>query len=98
CAHIAPLRGTRGPVMAQPAMSVTPYWELTFDADGDVDGRERDRLLAEVTEHGVHDLIVFAHGWNNDRSGATALYRQVFRPIPGLAARAKIGYVGVIWP
>ena len=22
--------------MAEPAMSVTPYWELTFDADGDV--------------------------------------------------------------
>ena len=34
--------------MAEPAMSVTPYWELTFDADGDVDGGQRDRLLAEV--------------------------------------------------
>ncbi|MEV6944137.1 serine-threonine protein kinase [Streptomyces sp. NPDC051172] len=84
--------------MAQPAMSVTPYWELTFDADGDVDGRERDRLLAEVTKGGVRDLIVFAHGWNNDRSGATALYSRFFAPIPELAAQAKIGYVGVIWP
>ncbi|MFI7404530.1 serine-threonine protein kinase [Streptomyces sp. NPDC049541] len=84
--------------MAQPAMSVTPYWELTFDADGDVDGRERDRLLAEVTKGGVRDLIVFAHGWNNDRSGATALYRRFFAPIPDLAAQARIGYVGVIWP
>src|SRR5436190_1374019 len=84
--------------MAQPAMSVTPYWELTFDADGDVDGRERDRLLAEVTQRGVHDLIVFAHGWNNDRSGATALYRGFFAPIPELAAHARIRYVGVIWP
>lgn len=27
--------------MADPAVSVSPYWELTFDADGDVDGRER---------------------------------------------------------
>jgi hypothetical protein len=84
--------------MAQPAMSVSPYWELTFDADGDVDGRERDRLLAEVGERGVHDLIVFAHGWNNDRSGATALYRRFFAPVPQLAPSAKIGYVGVIWP
>ncbi|MFC8516905.1 serine-threonine protein kinase [Streptomyces sp. NPDC057257] len=84
--------------MAQPAMSVTPYWELTFDADGDPDGRERDRLLAEVPTKGVKDLIVFAHGWNNDRSGATALYRKFFAPIPKLAPKAKIGYVGVVWP
>lgn len=84
--------------MAQPQMSVTPYWELTFDADGDVEGRERDRLLAEVTGRGVRDLIVFAHGWNNDRSVATALYRRFFAPIPGLAPNAEIGYVGVIWP
>ncbi|GHI08884.1 serine-threonine protein kinase [Streptomyces cellostaticus] len=84
--------------MAEPGMSVTPYWELTFDADGDVDGPERDRLLAQVTDQGVRDLIVFAHGWNEDRSGATALYRSFFAPIPALAPKARIGYVGVIWP
>jgi hypothetical protein len=59
--------------MAVPAVSY-PYRELTFDADGDVDGPERDRLLAEVTRRGVRDLLVFAHGWNNERSGATRLY------------------------
>ncbi|MEU5307273.1 serine-threonine protein kinase [Streptomyces sp. NPDC021562] len=84
--------------MADPGTSVAPYWELTFDADGDPDGAERDRLLAEVTGHGVRDLIVFAHGWNNDRSGATALYRHFFALVPRLAPRARIGYVGVIWP
>ncbi|MEU6282878.1 serine-threonine protein kinase [Streptomyces sp. NPDC047028] len=84
--------------MADPGMSVTPYWELTFDADGDVDGPERDRLLDQARGHGVRDLIVFAHGWNNDRSGATSLYRRFFAPIPGLAPKARIGYVGVIWP
>ena len=36
--------------MADPAMSVTPYWELTFDADGDADGAQRDRLLADVSD------------------------------------------------
>ncbi|MFE0509829.1 serine-threonine protein kinase [Streptomyces sp. NPDC058964] len=84
--------------MADPGMSVTPYWELTFDADGDVDGSERDRLLAQIAARGVRDLIVFAHGWNNDRSGATALYRRFFAPVPKLAPKAKVGYVGVIWP
>jgi hypothetical protein len=84
--------------MADAGMSVTPYWELTFDADGDVDRPERDQLLAQVTDRGVRDLIVFAHGWNNDRTGATALYRGFFAPIPRLAPTARIGYVGVIWP
>ncbi|MGW5496426.1 serine-threonine protein kinase [Streptomyces olivaceoviridis] len=84
--------------MADPGTGVTPYWELTFDADGDADGPQRDRLLAQVTDHGVRDLIVFSHGWNNDRSGATALYRRFFAPVPKLAPRARMGYVGVIWP
>ncbi|MEU2063359.1 serine-threonine protein kinase [Streptomyces sp. NPDC013455] len=84
--------------MADPGMSVTPYWELTFDADGDVDGPARDRLLTQVADRGVRDLVVFAHGWNNDRSGATALYRRFFAPFPGLAPKARLGYVGVFWP
>jgi hypothetical protein len=84
--------------MAVPAMSVSPYWELTFDADGDVEGAERDRLLADVRRHGVRDLLVFAHGWNNERSGATRLYGRFFAPVPSLAPKAHLGYVGVIWP
>ncbi|MFJ5309411.1 serine-threonine protein kinase [Streptomyces sp. NPDC088350] len=84
--------------MADPAMSVSPYWELTFDADGDVDQGERDRLLSEVRQRGIGDLIVFSHGWNNERAGATRLYSGFFAPMPKLAPKARIGYVGVIWP
>ncbi|WP_329278987.1 serine-threonine protein kinase [Streptomyces sp. NBC_01451] len=85
--------------MAEPEMSVSPYWELTFDADGDTDGHRRDRLLAEVGPRKVRDLIVFAHGWNNDRSMATRLYSRFFAAVPALApATARIGYVGVVWP
>ncbi|KOU57885.1 serine-threonine protein kinase [Streptomyces sp. MMG1533] len=84
--------------MAEPAMSVSPYWELTFDADGDTDGGRRDRLFAGVAEHDVRDLVVFAHGWNSDRSGATRLYSRFFAPIPALAPTARLGYVGVVWP
>src|SRR4051812_16069956 len=98
CAHSALDLGARGPVMAVPAGSVSPYWELTFDADGDVDGPERDRLLADVARHGVRDLLVFAHGWNNERTVATRLYSSFFAPVPSLAPRARLGYVGVIWP
>ncbi|WP_045557034.1 hypothetical protein [Streptomyces sp. FxanaA7] len=84
--------------MADPEMSVTPYWELTFDADGDVDTGQRDRLLDGVARRGVADLVVFAHGWNSDRSGATRLYSRFFEPFPVLAPHAKLGYVGVLWP
>ncbi|CAL2062428.1 MULTISPECIES: serine-threonine protein kinase [Streptomyces] len=84
--------------MADSGMSVSPYWELTFDTSGDVDPPERDHLLAQVTEQGVRDLVVFAHGWNEDRSAATALYRRFFAPFPGLAPKAHLGYVGVVWP
>jgi hypothetical protein len=79
-------------------MSVAPYWELTFDADGDPDRGKRDRLLAQVEERGVRDLVVFSHGWNSDRSGATRLYSGFFAPFPELAPRARLGYVGVVWP
>ncbi|MGW1957423.1 serine-threonine protein kinase [Streptomyces sp. NPDC001920] len=84
--------------MGRPAVSVSPYWELTFDADGDPDAGRRDRLLAGVAQHPVRELIVFAHGWNSDRSGATRLYDRFFAPIPRLAPAAGIGYVGVVWP
>ncbi len=83
------------------AMSVQPYWELTFDADGDVDTRQRDQLLAGVAAEGVTDLVMFSHGWNNDQSMATWLYDRFFAPFPGLlgtGTRIRLGYVGVLWP
>ncbi|MEU5956534.1 serine-threonine protein kinase [Streptomyces sp. NPDC047525] len=76
-----------------------PYWELTFDADGDVDTTQRDHLLAEVAAERVTDLLVLAHGWNNDQDMATDLYRRFYAPCQGLAGpRVRLGYVGVLWP
>lgn len=76
-------------------MSVEPYREITFDADGDVDVRQRAALDAlDVT-----DLVVFAHGWNNSRKVATSLYSRFFAPFPGLlGSGAGVGYAGVVWP
>lgn len=82
-------------------MSVGPYWELGFDADGDVDTRQRDRLLEGTARQGITDLVVFSHGWNNTRAMATGLYDRFFAPFPGLLGTApdrRLGYVGVIWP
>ncbi|WP_338694832.1 serine-threonine protein kinase [Streptomyces sp. Q6] len=83
---------------AAPEVRVRPYWELMLDADGDPESGRRDRLLREVRERGVRDLVVFAHGWNNDRSMATRLYDLFFAPFPSLAPDAHLGYVGVLWP
>ncbi|KAA0931385.1 serine-threonine protein kinase [Streptomyces apricus] len=84
--------------MADAALGVTPCWELAFDADGDADGGLRDRLLREVVERGVKDLVVLAHDWNDDRETATGLCDRFFAPFPGLAPNARLGYAGVRWP
>ncbi|MGW0393739.1 serine-threonine protein kinase [Streptomyces sp. NPDC003042] len=76
-------------------IGVGPYRELTFDAQGDVDPATREAVARiEAT-----DLLVFAHGWNSDRSAATRLYDRFFAPFPGLVGSGvRLGYVGVVWP
>jgi hypothetical protein len=78
-----------------------PFWELTFDADGDPDGAERDAFLAEVAARGLTDLVVFAHGWNNDRRIANGLFRRFLGVLAGqvpAASRGTVGLAGVVWP
>ncbi|GHF40658.1 hypothetical protein GCM10010218_22560 [Streptomyces mashuensis] len=81
---------------------VAPYAELTFDAEGGVARDELDALVATVTGAGLTDLVVFAHGWNNNRSLARSLYGRFFDPFPevlaALGGTARLGYAGVIWP
>ncbi|WP_406181655.1 serine-threonine protein kinase [Streptomyces sp. NBC_01006] len=76
-------------------IGVGPYAELTFDADGDVDQGAQDAVAAlEAT-----DLLVFAHGWNSDRSTSTRLFDRFYAPFPGLVGPGvRLGYVGVVWP
>ncbi|WUH94274.1 serine-threonine protein kinase [Streptomyces sp. NBC_00433] len=79
--------------------SVQPYWDVTFDADGDPDPAQRDALLAHAADR--TDLVVFAHGWNNDLSTASALFDRFYAPFPALLAGApgvRLGYAGVHWP
>ncbi|MEU2455252.1 serine-threonine protein kinase [Streptomyces sp. NPDC012765] len=76
-------------------IGVAPYAELTFDSDGDVD-RATQGAVARME---ATDLLVFAHGWNSDRSTATRLYDRFFAPFPGLVGSGvRLGYVGVVWP
>lgn len=76
-------------------IGVGPYAELTFDSEGDVD-RATQGAVARME---ATDLLVFAHGWNSDRSTSTRLYDRFFAPFPGLVgAGVRLGYVGVVWP
>ncbi|MFF2791025.1 serine-threonine protein kinase [Streptomyces sp. NPDC058049] len=76
-------------------IGVRPYAELTFDSEGDVDRVTQ----GAVSRMEATDLLVFAHGWNSDRSTATRLYDRFFAPFEGLVGSGvRLGYVGVVWP
>ncbi|KOU85425.1 MULTISPECIES: hypothetical protein [Streptomyces] len=76
-------------------IGVGPYAELTFDSEGDVD-RATQGAVARME---ATDVLVFAHGWNSDRSTAVRLYDRFFAPFPALVGPGvRLGYVGVVWP
>jgi hypothetical protein len=78
-----------------------PYWEIAFDEQGRPNAADADALTAGLPAQAVTDLMMFAHGWNNDRGQATTLYRRFFEQVPGLlpgAAPPGLGFAGVIWP
>src|SRR6266542_4482341 len=77
-----------------------PYWEVVFDDNGRPNAGDADTLISGAPGLGVTDLMVFAHGWNNDRGQATSLYRRFFEQVPGLLTGGGpgLGFAGVIWP
>lgn len=78
-----------------------PYWEVAFDQRGRPNADDADTLISGAPALGITDLMVFAHGWNNDRAQAGDLYRRFFEQIPGLlpvGSGPGLGLVGVIWP
>ncbi|AWZ10925.1 MULTISPECIES: serine-threonine protein kinase [unclassified Streptomyces] len=72
-----------------------PYVELTYDAEGDAAPGAREAVFGiEAT-----DLLVFAHGWNSDRSTATRLFDRFYAPFADLVGTGvRLGYAGVVWP
>lgn len=80
---------------AAAGVGVRPYVELTFDAQGDAAPGAREAVFGiEAT-----DLLVFAHGWNSDRSTAIRLFDRFYAPFADLVGTGvRLGYVGVVWP
>ncbi len=86
-------------------MARIPKFEIEFTKDGQVfDATQADAILSASSQ--FSDLIVFSHGWNNDKADARALSDNLLGKIqdvldagivPGLQDR-KFGAVVVLWP
>ncbi|MQS34479.1 serine-threonine protein kinase [Streptomyces katsurahamanus] len=79
-------------------MSVSPYQDIVFGEDGDIDPAGRERLL-RLLRLDITDLVIFAHGWNRSPWDARTPHSAFFAPFPGLLSpQARVGYAGLIWP
>jgi len=84
-----------------------PVFEIEFDKSGKLfSPPQLAALQAHLKSAGVTDLVVFAHGWNNDMTDARDLYTRLFTEIGGaLTAAAPRGIDGrkfagavTLWP
>jgi hypothetical protein len=82
-----------------------PYAEVEFDRDGALVDPAQVTAAADLLRTSqATDVLVLAHGWNNDLPRARNLYRAltdsmaaVRDDVPGAAGRA-VAVVGVLWP
>jgi hypothetical protein len=80
-----------------------PFWEVPFDAQGDIDRTVADRALSGLRDADVTDVVVLSHGWNNDAAAARRLHERFFGMFPPLLApptspERTVGLLGVRWP
>ncbi|AMJ65655.1 hypothetical protein [Hymenobacter sp. PAMC 26628] len=83
------------------------FFPMEFTKDGLVfDPAQVQALLAGLRAQPFTDLLVLAHGWNNDLDDARSLYGRLLaqlrqaldaRAVPGLGPRT-FAVVGVLWP
>jgi pimeloyl-ACP methyl ester carboxylesterase len=84
-----------------------PYFEVQFDEHGQIEvPAQADALKKHIrTGPTAAELIVFAHGWNNDEEDARQLYRGLLSAVRAelTAARvegipADLAVLAVLWP
>ncbi|GIJ75356.1 alpha/beta fold hydrolase [Virgisporangium ochraceum] len=80
------------------------YTDVQFRTDGSAHDRAQlDAATALVRRPGVTDVLVLAHGWNNDMDRARRLYVDLtdrLHDVGGtvLADNRRLAVVGVLWP
>ncbi|MGI9088121.1 MAG: hypothetical protein ACR2HH_10355 [Chthoniobacterales bacterium] len=74
-----------------------PYVAARFDKNGAALNQNEVTLSTGTT-----DVIVAAHGWNNDEASAETLYHDLFTNFAAVAQDVlkakKVAIVGVLWP
>ncbi|BBH69222.1 hypothetical protein ACTI_59070 [Actinoplanes sp. OR16] len=70
-----------------------PYWEITFDKDGNL--TDDTGLQSELA---ADELFIFGHGWNSSPAGARRHYDFMFDQLAQMAPGHAVGFAGVIWP
>lgn len=82
-----------------------PVFEIEFDKNGKVfDAAQLGALAAHLGNEHATDLILFAHGWNNDLADARKLYTKFFTELGAFADTAANGSARVfaaavmLWP
>ena len=81
-----------------------PYWDLTFDADGDADPKQADAFSTGILDRGITDVIVFSHGWGATPQDSHRLYQGFFGLLAGQLQNLPadqhkvVGLAGVVWP
>ncbi len=80
------------------------YFEVEFTKDGSIDDRNQVKELTDsLSSDGVTDLIVLAHGWNNDMDEARRLYERLLGSVKTRSSGAELGdrslaVLAVLWP
>ena len=82
-----------------------PYAEVEFESTGAVhDPSQRQAAIDLVTSSTATDVLVLAHGWNNDMPAARRLFEQLTdsvadaqQRVPGAATRSIV-VLGLLWP
>jgi hypothetical protein len=84
-----------------------PCFEVEFTADGDVyDAAEATAVRDFVGQGGATDVLVLAHGWNDDMIEARDLYARFLACLRSVldqglvpaAATRSLGVMAVLWP
>ena len=84
-----------------------PFFEIEFDKEGALHTPDAlDEAADFVRDEAMTDLMVFSHGWNNDKADARALYEAFLASVAALlSAGAAVGmadrrlaFLGVYWP
>ena len=88
-----------------PELSGLPYVEAEFDRDGKLSPAEQERAVLDGLKAArATDLVVIAHGWNNDMEEARGLYADLFGQVgtvlgeTPLPSGRRLAVLGILWP